>query len=948
MASVLNTGKLLNGPSTVSFSDSALQCRTKKGPTATETKCGSQTKELSIFHQNVCSIQNKKHILENLLRHFNFEIVCLTEHWLIHNQLDYCHFDGYYLASYYYRNISKGGGVCMYIQNAIKSKIIDLSDLCIDKIIECCCVSISSINTSIVVVYRPPGLNHFELFLNNFESILQKVLSVQKYVMLCGDFNIDFNDENSVNNKFFNLLRQYGIHRTIFTSTRISKTSDTCIDNILTNIRPTPSIFLSETIETGISDHLAQRVIIKTGGIEPKLNNNTITHLLKRSFKPNTIENFCHEIVQESWEEIYNTSDPNTAYNLFISTFKLYFNKYFPLKWTSFNNKNKYSPLIKNDLVSGLETLKTLKKDISLNKNVFTLEKLKNFKKQLNNSVLHAKKTYIENILMSASNKSKAMWDIINKEIKCLHKQDNIILTENNNTITDNIQVANKFNKFFTEIASSLINGSAVTANTGFQSILPNTPTNNHSMYLKPVNEDEIAQIIKEMKNKKSVGLDEIPISVIKVCANLINKPLAHIFNKCLEYGVFPDRLKIAKIIPLHKGGDTTCINNYRPIAILPNFSKILEKIILKRLLSFLNFYNIISTNQYGFVKGKSTEQALFTLLNSVYFHLDNKVPVACILADLSKAFDCVNHTILLEKLNKYGIRGIANNLIKSYLSNRLQITSIKNLSKSTITHSMSELLKINIGVPQGSILGPILFLVFINDLPLFLDHGNTIMFADDTSIIVTGQNSQQLIENTSLTINQMQTWFTSNKLVLNIKKSSILYFSLKTTSDTIVKINSNNKALKAVKTAKLLGLHLDENLRWNNQISVLCRKLSSFCFAIKSIKTVSTNKAVLAMYYANIYSILKYGVIFWGNSSNWRKVFIIQKRIIRIIYNLNKADSCRPVFMKQRLLTLPAIYIYSIILYVVQNIQYEKNCEIHNHFTRSANMYHITFIQKI
>ena len=271
------------------------------------------------------------------------------------------------------------------------------------------------------------------------------------------------------------------------------------------------------------------------------------------------------------------------------------------------------------------------------------------------------------------------------------------------------------------------------------------------------------------MKSSAAAGCDHIQPKIVKAVAPFIAYPLNDLINLSISTGVFPDKLKIARVTPIFKSGDKTNLNNYRPISVLPFFSKIFEKAMYNRLMEYIEENNLINEKQYGFRQRRSTYMALIDLIDSITEHIENKKFCMGVFIDLSKAFDTLDHEILLGKLEQYGIRGIAHLWFKSYLSDRQQLVQFGDI-KSTFN-------SIRCGVPQGSILGPLLFLLYINDIANIVNDCEVIMFADDTNMFLTDADSCKLIEKANLELGKLSYWFKLNKLSLNIKKKLISLF---------------------------------------------------------------------------------------------------------------------------------------------------------------------------
>ena len=342
-------------------------------------------------------------------------------------------------------------------------------------------------------------------------------------------------------------------------------------------------------------------------------------------------------------------------------------------------------------------------------------------------------------------------------------------------------------------------------------------------MFFEPASVEEVSNLINALKPKNSSGYDDISNRLLKELHPVIIEPLTDIINRSLHQGTFPDDMKQSDTIPLYKAKERYYTTNYRPISLLLTMSKILEKIVYKRTVKFLNCNNIICNSQYGFREKHSCTDAVMELTTEILKAKEHNLKTASVFLDLSKAFDTLDPKILLQKLEIYGIRGTVLNWFESYLTNR-QLRVKCEVAKDHKTQ-YSSLYDVEFGTPEGSCLGPLLFLLFTNDLYLNIDQCSTILFADDTTVYKSHRNTRYLkwcIEQDLMSISD---WFKANRLTLNLEKTVYMFFG-NNQEKLKPNLEINGITLKPVAYTEFSGMWVDENLNWNTHISKLIVKI--------------------------------------------------------------------------------------------------------------------------
>ena len=479
---------------------------------------------------------------------------------------------------------------------------------------------------------------------------------------------------------------------------------------------------------------------------------------------------------------------------------------------------------------------------------------------------------------------------------------------------SDPRQIANGFNDFFADIGQNLANQISTS------DIDPLTyldTDSDQTIFLNPTDEEEVSSIIRTLKNS-SPGWDSISSVVIKASFPSFLTPLTHLLNLSLNQGIVPKELKIAKVTPIFKSGDQTLFSNYRPISILPSFSKVLEKLVQSRLTSFLEASNLLHPYQFGFREKRNTTTALISITDKILQAFNNKKSLIGLFIDFRKAFDCVNHQILLKKLHKYGIRGIAANWIQSYLSDRRQYT--------TFHQTDSDQRQLTYGVPQGSILGPLLFLLYVNDLPKASNILSTYLYADDANCFIQTEDIQTGLMTLQSEITNITNWTTANKLTINTEKTHFVIFSLKLNQpNTQPLLLMQNHPLEQKPTTKFLGITLDSKLTFKNHIDSIRTKIAKSIGILCKAKRKLPNTVLKNLYHTFISPYLSYGIEVWGATcaTYLSPLVRLQKKAVRIISHATFFAHTRDLFTTHEILPLITLYIKQVLIFVFKFVNF-------------------------
>lgn len=890
--------------------------------------------KLNVGHINVQCLRNKLNNLEIFAHQQNLHVLCITEYWADVSELNSLNIPNFTLVSAFCRSKHSHGGVAIYINNNVKDTLKPkdikyVKSFTSETNIELCAVSLCYEQTkiNIMTIYRPPTGN-FDVFFNNLSHSLQVINKQNPVVIICGDFNIDSlkvsTEKDILDDTFecFNLTSCINEPTRIVTNVNhvISKTG---IDYLATNL--SEERYLAQTINPCIADHLAQIISCKDFKLIEEKN---INFYHARHFSDENIEKLQCMLKKTRWDTIF-VENIDEAFGSFIELFMKCIDSSCPLV-THCSNKFKKTDC-KNWYTSDLDKEgKELKNLYWLTTNLgdCNLNKLyKEKKKQYSKNIKKAKKEYFSNRINIATNSSREIWSLINEQLNRSAEGKVIKININNVTTANSQTIAEHFGSYFSNVAVEKMmehfKNNISTECTGCPSI-------EHTIFLQPTTPEEVIDIIRKLKNKPATGVDGISAKALKFSCEIIAVPLAHLINKCFEQGNFPEIFKIALVLPIFKKGDELDHENYRPISILCVISKVIERIVFNRITSFLNKHKLITKHQHGFQIGKSVETATIQLLQFVYGEMDKRNHVMGLFFDLSKAFDILNVDFIVHKLQRLGIRGLALDLIKSFITGRKLHVKIYGYT--------SESYDVNQGVPQGSVLGPLIFLLFVNDLPAILQEGLVVMFADDTSMLLSARDPVDLQNKTNSILQAYQKWCHNNTLILNIDKTECVYFSQRRLpSEDLIKILPTENFSESV---KFLGTMIDSKLCWDHQIKHICKRLNYAYFALRQLKSIFNIKSLINVYYALAYSHLSYNIVSWGAASSINRVFILQKRLIRLLFGIAPRDSCRPYFKNNKILTIHSIYILNTIKFVKKNLSnFEINSDTHSYNTRQGHL---------
>lgn len=844
-----------------------------------------------IFHINIRSVERNWEELILKLNNLNKkpDIIILSETFTNDES------PTYHLPEYNYVttkiNINKNSGLVIFLHD--KLSIVKITEHPIH-LVNCIEIQFKLEKTiyHILAIYRTHGSN-ISSFITEFKHILLKFSN--KLCFIAGDFNININEnvENNYKNEYINCMTEFNFISCINKNTReIKNHTPSCLDHIWTNINVKDIDKIKSIVwKTNITDHHAC-ILLYDNKIKPKK-----THLTKkRSYTNMTI--LREKLRNEQWNNVLNSYDTETCSKNFENTLSQHIKNSTTESTVHIKSKLRIlKPWITQGLIISIRNKEKLYKTALKNPlNEKALIFYKKFKNKLTYCIKKNKEDYFKNKILSADNNNKQIWKTVNLAMDNTKKTQNIKYIEHENKIIDaNIQpkqCANIFNSFFANVGKNLAKNINKPFNPKTQTI-ENVQNQNYLSKFETTSESEILKIIEGMKGGSSPGFDNISVHILKSMKIHLVKPITHLINLSLTEGIFPTNYKNTIISPIYKSGDPQQVTNYRPICLISNIGKIFEKIVKNQLVNFLESNKILHKNQFGFIKSLSTQDAIANVTSYINESLDKGKKCAGIFIDLRKAFDSISHEILLKKLNNIGIKDNAIKWISNYLKNRPQVVKINQINSDK---EISDF-----GIPQGTVIGPILFSIYVNDIFFQPLHGQITSYADDTVLIISEKTWESVTLKATEDINILKNFFDVNLLSLNSDKTFVVPFAIHkndTPKNFEIIIHDNSKThnqnycisnctiLKTTNTIKYLGVIIDKNLKWKEQICQVVKKIRKLIYIFLRIRNFLSLNNLYLIYYALVQSNLQYAIISWGSAykTNISPIEVVQRLIIKII----------------------------------------------------------------
>ena len=822
-----------------------------------------------VFHQNIRSFDKNFDELSAFFSNIDrdIDVLILTETWF--SDVFVSEIEGY-KGYHTVRTGSRGGGVSVYVKESFKCCFNPEKSI-VNEFIECCSVNIygshisEAPSLSIIGIYRPPStpINLFTDFL--CESLLNSTNG--NPVLIGGDLNIDIIEPINPGVDLTATFNSFNFYSLISVPTRVANNSYSCIDHFWYN---SFNVVKSGCFETSFSDHFTIFTVLKVACSK------TLTNVAFRDHSMTNLEKLKIKIRSSliNFVSLDSNNDVDDVVGSFNNFLWEAYDECCPIRRKNISHSRLMKPWISGDLLCAINNkhrLFKLYKEGHINFNVYN-----SCKNNVTKMIKRAKIHYYRNTFLNCNNDMKKTWRSINSFMKGRRNRESIVLSDDGGSdVTDRKQISDMFCKFFSSIANEIDNDMPPAVTNPLDYLHEFNP---QSFFIFPSTPLEVNSIIMKFVNK-SCSVNNIPVFIYKFLSEELSIILSNFFNLSVSVGVFPQFLKLGRIIPIFKSKNHKVTNNYRPISLTHIISKIFEKLMCSRMQNFISRNNILSRNQFGFRQGLNTNDAILQLVDECILALDKRNYFITVLLDFKKAFDTVNHEILIKKLYRIGFRGTSLMWFRSFLTDRKIVVDVEGV--------ISDARIVNIGLPQGSVISPLLFLLYINDMCNASNYVKFLHFADDTTVYAEGNNISDLANMLSDELVKIDRWLTANRLSLNLEKTCYLIFSHSVIQEEVV-IKVRDHILSRANHATFLGVNLDDKLKFDIHINNLIKRLSRAIGAIYRISFYVPPNVLKTLYFSLFYSIMIYGITVWGASSvvNVNRIKALHVRILRILYS--------------------------------------------------------------
>ena len=857
------------------------------------------------MHLNVRSLMKKIDQVRMLMEGSNIDVFTVSETWLKpHLNTSLVTLPNYqpFRLDRNFKNKpkKKGGGLISYVsvKHASSCEVIDelnISNECIEAqwlyIYRPHCKNVIICN-----VYRPPS-GDLKSAISYLDDCLKTLNLVKADLFLLGDFNINYRNKRSPDYKRFNFFAQSNsLTQHITSTTRNTDKTKSLLDLALTNSK---FIDRAGTLEHYISDHQPIYIVHKKGR-----DNRQSVEFDGRSYRSFDSKKFRAQLLELEWEDLYQMTDPEEAWNFILKQITIVLNVMCPVR--SFHIKNYRPDWMTKELIEQIKDRDYFYSKAKAQGDGDAWNVAKHLRNVTNSNIRQAKKDFILGELETHDDDPKKFWKVIQKVVPSKDgSTSRDILLKHDGSKIDRNKVAQYINDYFINVGNFSLPDSQVLAqdeqsNSGLTS---DAPASDAPIFenLVEVTEREVFNLIKDINVSKSSGLANVSSFIVKEAFKALIREVTYMFNLSIRTSIFPADWKLALVIPIPKSGNLTMVKNYRPISLLPLPGKILEKLIHQQLTNYLEQESLLTEDQHGFRKKHSTIHSIAQLSNYISKKMDAKLPTLVAYIDFRKAFDCVQHPVLLRKLTQVGLGKPVTDWVRSYLCSRQQRVYANDTYSSFQT--------INQGVPQGSVLGPLFYIVYANDLVKTVKNCEIALYADDTVLYTASKDIDRSIASLQEDINSLTEWCNENGIMANTDKTKVMTFGSQNMLGKVpeFEIVLNDTPLQFVTAYKYLGMTLDSRLTYNLHVNKIIGSVSAKLKQFRRMRVFLNTKAALLVYKNMLLPMLEYGDVFLTAASNLnrKRLQILQNKGLRCALNRGLETSTDELHAEANLLKL-------------------------------------------